>query len=122
MDLQQSYRKTGVIDRTSFILLWMTGLSLRAIAEKMGTSATTVRRWVRRWQREGTLCSKKTKRKLSIKLPSKMQFDPFRHTFPQMTSLQYTFFKMNMEDYTLCMRHYNKYYRLYASLCLDRKL
>lgn len=121
MDLQQSFRKTGVTERTSFILLWMAGLSLRAIAEKMGTSATTVRRWVRRWQREGTLCSKKTRRKLSIQLPSRMQFDPFRPSFPQTTPLQYAFFKMNMEEYTLCMRQYSKYYRLCALSRLSGK-
>ncbi|KAK3893045.1 hypothetical protein Pcinc_003123 [Petrolisthes cinctipes] len=80
----------------------MAGLSLRAIAEKMGTSATTVRRWVRRWQREGNICSKKTRSKFSLKLPSRMLFDPFKpNLFTLMTPLQYTFFKLNMQEYTL---------------------
>lgn len=121
MDLQQSFRKTGITERTSFILLWMAGLSLRAIAEKMGTSATTVRRWVRRWQREGTLCSKKTRRKLSIQLPSRIQVDPFNPSFPQMASLKYTFLKMNMEECTLRMRQHSKFYRLCTSSRLTGK-
>ncbi|KAK4316550.1 hypothetical protein Pmani_007682 [Petrolisthes manimaculis] len=46
---RRTFKRTRMEDRTRFIWLWLSGMSLRAIAERTGTSATTVRRWVRRW-------------------------------------------------------------------------
>lgn len=49
MRCRRTFKKTRMDDRTRFIWLWLCGMSLRAIAKCTGTSATTVRRWVRRW-------------------------------------------------------------------------
>lgn len=48
-------RLTVPEDRVRFVTLWMCGISARDIAENTGASVTTVYRWVRRWQDEGTL-------------------------------------------------------------------
>lgn len=49
MRCRRTFKKTRVDDRARFIWLWLSGMSFRAIAKCRGTSATTVRRWVRRW-------------------------------------------------------------------------
>ena len=49
----RSFRPTQSHERAGFILLWTSGMSIRNIAVRSGTSVTTVYRWVRRWQREG---------------------------------------------------------------------
>lgn len=46
-------RPTGSWERASFVWMWVSGMSLRAIARQTGASVTTVYRWIRRWQREG---------------------------------------------------------------------
>lgn len=46
-------RATGSWERASFVWMWVSGMSLRAIARRTGASVTTVYRWIRRWQREG---------------------------------------------------------------------
>lgn len=56
MDRYRTFRKTRMAERAMFVYLWDAGLSLRTIAEQTGTSATTVRRWVKRWKRERNLC------------------------------------------------------------------
>lgn len=50
---KQSTRPTNRTERTSFVWLWVTGMSRRAIAVKAGVSVTTVCRWIQRWRREG---------------------------------------------------------------------
>lgn len=63
MAFQSSVKKTEMSDRLHFVYLWLSGLSLRFIANLTGASATTVRRWVRRWQRDGDLHAKTRRRK-----------------------------------------------------------
>lgn len=46
-------RPTGAWERASFVWMWVSGMSLRAIARCTGASVTTVYRWIRRWQSEG---------------------------------------------------------------------
>ncbi|XP_063885581.1 uncharacterized protein LOC135113884 [Scylla paramamosain] len=46
-------RPTGAWERAGFVWMWVSGMSLRAIARCTGASVTTVYRWIRRWQREG---------------------------------------------------------------------
>lgn len=64
MERKQLIKKTVLADRLRFVWMWKGGLSLRSIAHKTQTSATTVRRWVRRWLKEGDLCTKRSKMKL----------------------------------------------------------
>ncbi|KAG7159496.1 putative winged helix-turn-helix domain containing protein 12 [Homarus americanus] len=52
------FRITDLQDRAKFIWMWKDGFSVRMIANETGTSVTTVYRWIRRWQREGNLCTK----------------------------------------------------------------
>lgn len=61
MERRPSYKKTMMAERERFVWMWLGGLSYRAIAQWTGASATTVQRWVSRWQREGDLRSKKIK-------------------------------------------------------------
>lgn len=63
MEHRPSYKKTMMVERERFVWMWLGGLSYRAIAQWTGASATTVQRWVSRWQREGDLRSKKIKRR-----------------------------------------------------------
>ncbi|KAG7162339.1 putative Glutamate receptor-like 78, partial [Homarus americanus] len=48
-------KTTELADRTRFVRMWMDGESARTIAEKSGTSVTTVYRWIRRWQQKGNV-------------------------------------------------------------------
>lgn len=63
MERRRSFKKTEMGERVRFLYMWLCGLSLRCIAERTGTSATTVRRWVRRWQIEGDLHARTPKPK-----------------------------------------------------------
>lgn len=63
MAFKSSVKKTEMSDRLQFVNLWLSGLSLRFIAFLTGASATTVRRWVRRWQRDGDLHTKTRRRR-----------------------------------------------------------
>lgn len=57
MGRHRTFRKTRIAERAMFVYLRDAGLSLRTIAEKTGSSATTVRRWVNRWNKERSLYS-----------------------------------------------------------------
>lgn len=52
MERHRTFRKTRLAERAMFMYMWDAGLSLRTIAEQTGASATTVRRWVKRWKTE----------------------------------------------------------------------
>lgn len=41
--------------RKQIVWLWLTGCSALAISKKTGVSLSTVYRWIRRWQAEGTV-------------------------------------------------------------------
>ncbi|KAG7162366.1 putative homeodomain-like HTH_23 containing protein 6 [Homarus americanus] len=41
--------------RGKIVCLWISGMSARKISQEIGISITTVYRWIRRWQREGTI-------------------------------------------------------------------
>uniref|UniRef100_A0A0P4WAP5 Insertion element IS150 protein InsJ-like helix-turn-helix domain-containing protein n=1 Tax=Scylla olivacea TaxID=85551 RepID=A0A0P4WAP5_SCYOL len=49
----RSFRPTEGHERAGFVWLWASGMPVRDIAVRSGTSVTTVYRWIRRWQREG---------------------------------------------------------------------
>lgn len=57
MGRHRTFRKTRIAERAMFVYLRDAGLSLRTIAEKTGSSATTVRRWVNRWYKERSMYS-----------------------------------------------------------------
>lgn len=57
MGRHRAFRKTRIAERAMFVYLRDAGLTLRSIAEKTGSSPTTVRRWVNRWNKERRLCS-----------------------------------------------------------------
>lgn len=48
-------RQADVHARIRMVWLWLAGLSVREISCHMHVSVTTVYRWVRRWQDEGTV-------------------------------------------------------------------
>ncbi|KAK4325097.1 hypothetical protein Pmani_004252 [Petrolisthes manimaculis] len=52
---RRAFRPTEHQDRARFVWLWVSGVTVRDIAINNGTSATTVYRWIRRWQREGNV-------------------------------------------------------------------
>lgn len=58
MDAHPKYRPTTLAERNRFVWLWRNGLSSGAIAQKTGTSITTVCRWLRRWRLEGHVHTK----------------------------------------------------------------
>lgn len=53
MDRRSGYRQTTVSDRKRIIWMWIRGMSTRVIARESGTSATTVQRWINRFQENG---------------------------------------------------------------------
>lgn len=55
MKLRRPFQPTSLVVRTLFVMMWVGGMSIRAIARATGTSATTVNRWIKRWQQEGTI-------------------------------------------------------------------
>lgn len=44
-----------LVKRARIVQLWQKGTAVRTISRKTGASVTTVYRWIRRWQEEGTL-------------------------------------------------------------------
>lgn len=50
--LHETGNKTCLFERSLFMWLWKNGQSVRCIAKQTGRSPTTVRRWVRRLQKE----------------------------------------------------------------------
>lgn len=53
MELRRRARPTSSWERARFVSMWISGMSLRAIARQTGSSVTTVYRWIQRWQNEG---------------------------------------------------------------------
>lgn len=51
-------------ERARIVWLWLGGASARAISHQTGASLSTVYRWVRRWQEEGTVETKPYQRQL----------------------------------------------------------
>lgn len=47
--------KSVTSDHKRIVWLWVAGLAARDIAKETGTSLSTVYRWIRRWEKEGTL-------------------------------------------------------------------
>lgn len=58
MFCQREIRPTDLLDRAKFICLWMEGKPVKDIAKDLGTSTTTVYRWIRRWKSEGVVDSR----------------------------------------------------------------
>lgn len=82
--------QTNYADRASYVQLWMSGMSARAIARRSKTSVTTVCRWIKRWRLEGNLTKKNCiRRDVSFNLLSPCDYQtarksaeplhPFRH-------------------------------------------
>lgn len=55
MELRRLNQPTDFAERTHFVLMWMAGMSSRAIARETGKSVTTVCRWIRRWRQNGNV-------------------------------------------------------------------
>lgn len=58
MESRRLNQPTDFADRTHFVLMWMAGMSSRAIARETGKSVTTVCRWIRRWKQDGNVNTK----------------------------------------------------------------
>ncbi|KAK4299457.1 hypothetical protein Pmani_028270 [Petrolisthes manimaculis] len=58
MDEHQAKSKSVTTDRTRIMWLWLAGYTARDIAAETGTSLSTVYRWIRRWEKEGTLVTR----------------------------------------------------------------
>lgn len=98
---RRSHRKTVIADRRKFVRMWMGGYSFRTIAEILGTSATTVSRWVRRWQKEAYLITSRTP---GIQAT---QYITYPHGYPlnfychSLHSLNNNFANLDIESYAL---------------------
>lgn len=55
MDRWVTNSPTVVAERAKIVRLWLQGATARAISQETGASLSTVYRWVRRWQQEGTV-------------------------------------------------------------------
>lgn len=64
MDRSLVNSPTLVAARACIVWLWLDGASARAISRQTGASLSTVYRWVRRWQEEGTVETKPYHRRL----------------------------------------------------------
>lgn len=62
MERQRSRNRTLIAERVRLVWMWLTGLSVQQISSETGASVTTVYRWLRRWQEEGTLQTKSYRR------------------------------------------------------------
>lgn len=51
-------------ERTWIVWLWLEGASARSISQMTGASLSTVYRWVRRWQDEGSVATRPYHRRL----------------------------------------------------------
>ncbi|KAG7162400.1 Glutamate receptor ionotropic, kainate 1-like 1 [Homarus americanus] len=52
-----------IATRAKIVWMWLTGMSARQISRKSGASVTTVYRWIRRWQEEGTVATRPYRRR-----------------------------------------------------------
>lgn len=55
MESRRLNQPTDFAERTHLVLMWLTGMSSRAIARETGKSVTTVCRWIRRWRQDGNV-------------------------------------------------------------------
>lgn len=55
MERRVRQHKARVADRSRIIWMWLAGIPPQNISTQNGVSISTVYRWIRRWQKEGTL-------------------------------------------------------------------
>ncbi|KAG7162331.1 putative variant ionotropic glutamate receptor-like 5, partial [Homarus americanus] len=67
MGRRHRMRQTALNERARIIRLWVDGTSARAIAQTTGTSASTVYRWIHRWEQEGSINTKSRIRRSTYK-------------------------------------------------------
>lgn len=86
MDRRRTNSQAVVAERSKIVLLWMGGTSAKLISKQTGASLSTVYRWIRRWQDEGSVKTRPYHRKLrstswtcerSI-IPRNMEKSPWR--------------------------------------------
>lgn len=82
MDRRCRDRTMIVTYRTNIVLLWLAGMSPREISQKLGPSISTVYRWIRRWQEEGTV-ETRTHRSRSLMSSSRDHEMPSSYIFPR---------------------------------------
>lgn len=58
MERQRPGRPTALEERARFVVMWVGGMSARAIAQATGASTTTVSKWIRRWKRDGNVSTR----------------------------------------------------------------
>lgn len=58
MDEPYPHKTTNISQRTKIVWMWISGQSARYIAQETHTSVSTVYRWIRRWEREGSVSTK----------------------------------------------------------------
>ena len=54
---------SAIARRIAIVQMWQKGIPIRNISNRTGSSVTTVYRWVRRWQEQGTVEAKPYRRK-----------------------------------------------------------
>lgn len=55
MEMKNAHSRTIMADRLVMVWMWLNGASARRISSHTGASVSTVYRWIRRWNDEGTL-------------------------------------------------------------------
>lgn len=58
MEEPHSHKTTNITQRSKIVWMWISGQSARCIAQETHTSVSTVYRWIRRWEREGSVSTK----------------------------------------------------------------
>lgn len=64
MDRRRTNSQAVVAERSKIVLLWMGGTSAKLISKQTGASLSTVYRWIRRWQEEGSVKTRPYHRRL----------------------------------------------------------
>lgn len=55
MEQRRRFKTTTLAERANLVWMWVEGVPTRMIAQETGISVTTICRWVKRWQREGNV-------------------------------------------------------------------
>ncbi|XP_045102571.1 uncharacterized protein LOC123498994 [Portunus trituberculatus] len=82
----RSFRPTEGHERAEFVWLWASGMPVRDIAVRSGTSVTTVYRWIRRWQREGHVNTRPRSGRPPVSTTPTQNLSPLTNSSPGATT------------------------------------
>lgn len=68
-------------ERANIVWLWLNGMTARDISAKSRASVSTVYRWIRRWQEEGTVATRPYRRHPQTSSSRKYHRSPLNHHY-----------------------------------------